>query len=167
MQKMMKKIKAWWFLGKPVWIWLSVGYSWMITSALIDCKVDSSGAILVCACLLSEVWFSRASWRKTALMCGNGPVYRFEDEVTLKSKHNFLSDGYIIRWDNVLPKSDELNELDMLRIVAPPHARTDEYGKCYYANVAHAYVESVIVWCITISAIFGTGIWGYGPSGCC
>ena len=144
------KVSAWWCLGKPIWISLAVGYVWILGSVISSAKIAPSGAILVCACLISELVYSRMSWRKTA--------ERYTDLIPIKRSGNY-------RVGSVILSDEQAIDLDLITAVSPNDCTwVAKDGRCLNLRVASDHADRILAWCIGVSAVIGTLIWGYIPS---
>ena len=145
------ELRSWWELGKGIWIALFLGYLWVAISIIFQYKVSSSGAVLICACIVSDLIFQQLKWRRLAAFVANHFCERKQGP-----------DGWII-FETVKPnphrvKTQEVS-LDALMRLAEPG---DFYENRYWmVSGTAARCETPILWCIGVSAMVGTLIWGY------
>jgi len=145
------KISPWWELGKHIWISLLIGYLWVLISVFSSFKVASSGAVLVCACIVSDLIFQKLQWRRLAAFVANHFCERTEG-----------ADGWIT-FETVKPNPHRVKtkdaSLDALLELAKPTEK-DRNGHWMVSGTAER-CESPILIAIGCSAIVGTLIWGY------
>lgn len=145
------KFKAWWKVARPAWLPLLIGYGWMVVSWIIDFQVPSSGAILLSTCLIAEIRFNQQNWRKIAI------THRVEGKRTRTEK---LGERYEVG-TYIITAANGQHPLDRLFAVAKPSDFFQD-GETWNMSQVNDRVESVVFWVITISAIIGSVLWGYG-----
>ncbi|WP_152618562.1 hypothetical protein [Leisingera sp. ANG-Vp] len=142
-------LKSWFAVAKGAWISMILGYSWVLFSLLTDWKVPASGAILICASLIAEIRLTGQEWNRLATRFPIDRLHKVEG-----SDETFYRAGEV-----VIRNSNET--LDCLRAVA--RGKNVAPGGFYWSlSGAADDVNQVVNWFITVSAILGSVLWGYG-----
>lgn len=157
-------ILCWLEIGKEIWITLSLGWCWLFVSFFLSYQVPSSGAVLVCCAIVSDLFFARKRFRtyprsEVGNLIGFGLVETTQGKYALFYKGLFIigeTDGFreSIRALLGLSKDDEWTKYSYIdtRLVE---------GTFWICGFTIDRVEKVISTSIIISAVFGTLIWGY------
>lgn len=159
------KFLSWVDVAPLVWLALLAGWLCVLISALIGFQFPSSGAVLVCSAVLSELAFERLRYRSWPRVdSGHFWIFGlFEDangSLGLASDSMLIAGsaegfGGPVRALLSLSKDDEWNERGNFR-------RGHVEGACWVYSYTIGRVEKIMTVSIVVSAVVGTLIWGYG-----
>ena len=127
----LKSCKAWFLIAPWIWLPLFVGWVWLVISWWIDFEFPSSGAVLVCASILAEVF--HVNW-----------------------PHRIQESGQAV----ILYNSRNISEIPELEIFTKK-SDFDETGQWNYTKTAKrmdwVLVFSIIISAIVGTVIWGYG----------
>ncbi|MDA0690562.1 MAG: hypothetical protein O3A78_01630 [Nitrospinae bacterium] len=135
-----------WFILALVWIFVAV-------SAMLKFEVPSSGAVLVCGALISEIMFEGLHWRRRPGIGPQGYIQIIPDQYERAQLKG--GDVYGPAWGG------RMGALLSLAKDYEIKRSSDEYAKWFYRNTVWR-VEKIILSGIIITAVAGTILWGYG-----
>jgi len=184
--------KAWILISRPSLLCLFLGLIWVIFSYTFDFKFASSGAILCCAGIISEILFSHSSWRAVLRQHRNGQlVVAVQQDHEAKQTYTFtqfnkvIDTGTEITLNNNEPYSANaisdpscVNHFKLLSVTKKSEI-TAFVAPRKSTDLPHNFVD---IWDIqkTVNRIdnkfkianstfilIGTVIWAYGPTSFC
>ena len=164
-------IKNWFSVAPIAWWSLLIGWLWVLVSYIMAWDVEASGAILVGTCVLAEMRFNLLKWRSFGFMAGmddltwslpaqqdrqsknipRGQAAWYNSSVGEASTQNAKGEDYYLK---------SVQALHRLANDAEDHPGSHPPTWFYYLTKER--VERRINIIISISAILGTILWGYG-----
>lgn len=136
--------------------WIAMSSTWgvFIVSLILSWEVPSSGAVLVCGALISEIFYQNQRWTKM----NTDPSGSFN----LKPDS---STGSPVIWGQFVIAPAGTGKLGILLSLAKGHevrnSSNDEGMVWHYKNTVER-IEKVILTAIVFTAVVGTIVWGYG-----
>jgi hypothetical protein len=137
-------------------LWVTLVLVWIIVvvSTLLRFEVPSSGAVLVCGALISEVMFEGLHWKRLQGIGPSGVVQIVPDQnqrAQLKGG-DFRAPAWCGKFGALLSLGDHYGLI---------RRSSDEYAEWFYRDTVWR-VEKIIMGGIIITAVAGTILWGYG-----
>lgn len=134
---------AWFGIAPAIWLALSAGWVCVLVSWSIGFEFPSSGAVLVCAAIVAEAYYSRWPYRKIDLV-----------------------KTYLIVTNRIMD-----SDSSHLRALANEKETNADGNGDWVAWMTAGRIDRILAKPIIVSAIVGTAIWGYGhllaPAGNC
>ena len=157
----------------PMFHLLGVGFGWVVLSCrLTRFNFPASGAVLVCCCIISDLWFQVCRWRNVISKFRHHYIFEFKAE---KQENIHRIYGYRTSPENqkaafhasgIEKKNDAVYLLRRLSRIS--HYTTDQHHWNIHATAV--VLERIIVVIVAFSAVIGTFVWGYGDASflsCC
>ena len=150
----------------PGILFLFGGFVWLHFSKIAQpYNYSPAGSVAVCSALLTDLWLHANRWKSQANIL-NG-LYSVKGEFQGESSHNvYLSFEHAGKIGdsmkgNFFEKKKDV--LPFLQKMALENEYSQESG-AWLSTMTAERITKYFVWASAVMAVFGTLVWGYGPS---